>query len=303
VLSHELPLPHTMVALDVQGYGAASRTDFHRRAVHNGLNQALRRAFAAASVQWGSCEWQDGGDGALILIPPTTSKLVVLNQVVRHLTDEVREHNERSSDAAHIHLRLCLHAGEVSRTQYGVVGSGIILVNRLLNSAELRRVRSSSREPITLAVTDAFFHDVVKHHPSAEPERFQKLPFTGKEADSIAWVKDAASVDRSAAAAMPHDDFDLATSLVDALLEVPSMADEVSRRAVLDRLPRPIGSAVRYHPRTRLHVFEMVRTCQDYENGIDHLLAALRTLEGDSVPVLRAEAAARKWTNGKGNVG
>jgi len=307
VLSHELPLPHTMVALDVQGYGAPLRTDFHRSAVHDGLNEALRRAFAAAAVEWDSCVWQDGGDGSLILIPSTVPKVVVLTHLVRHLTDEVREHNEVSSDAARIRLRVCLHSGEVRRTDHGVVGGGIILVSRLLNSAELRKERANSLDPITLAVTDGFFRDVVAHHPAAEPEKYREIRFEEKEIATSAWVKNAVTVrkpDSPPQVALPaRRDGDQLNSLVDALMEVPSMADDVSRRAVLARLPRHIGSAIPYHPRARLHVFEIVRTCQDYENGVTALITALRSLEGDSVPVLRAEVAARKWLDEQGDIG
>ncbi len=303
MLSHELPLPYTIVALDVQGYGDLPRTDFHRTAVHNGLNRAVRRAFESASVRWDSCDWQDGGDGALILVPSSTSKIVVLDQVVRHLTDEVREHNEASSHEARIRLRLCLHAGDVRRTDYGVVGNGIILVNRLLNSAEVRKERNDSAEPLILAVTDAFFHEVVKHHPAANPETYRKVRVAVKETDVDAWVRITSPSGRPTPPTGSTPAPDHLTALVDALLEVPTVEDEVSRRAMLDQLPRRIGTAVRYHPRARLHVFEIVRTCRDYEHGIDALFTTLRKIEGDSVPVRRAEEAARKWMPPEGWAG
>ena len=300
MLSHELPLHYTIAVFDVEGYGAPERTDFHRSAVHNGLNRALRRAFSASAVEWDSCDWQDGGDGALILIPATTSKVVILTRVVEHLAEELREHNEVSSAESRIRLRMCLHSGEVRRTDHGVVGSGIILVSRLLDSAELRKERKNSTEPIVLAVTDGFFREVVRHHPAAEPEKYREIRFTVKEADSGAWVRGATPIP---VRSTPRTPAELQNELVEALMDVPCMADDVSRRGVLGLLPRAISSAVVYHPRARLHVFEIVRTCQDYHNGVHALLTAIRSLEGDSVPVLRAEAVAREWPDEQGHHG
>lgn len=301
-----LPLHYTIMVLDVDRYGDPSRTDAHRAAVHDGLNRAVRGAFADASVRWDSCEWQDGGDGALILIPVATPKVVVLDRVVRHLADRLREHNEVSAAAARIRLRLCLHAGEVRRTEYGVTSSGIILVSRLLDSAILREECRNSPEPVTLAVTDGFYDDVVRHHPPAEPEQFRKFHFAVKEVDATAWLK-AGHRPAPPAAPRVHEPVarpvDHLAALVDALLEVPSVEDEVSRRKVLELLPAPVKGAVRYHPRARLHVFELVRTCRDYEHGLRYLFAALRTLEGDSVPVRRAEGAAHEWMTSEGERG
>jgi effector-associated domain 2 (EAD2)-containing protein len=299
VLSHELPLHYTVVAVDVEGYGAPGRTDFHRSAVHNGLNRALRRAFSAAAVEWDSCEWQDGGDGALILIPATTPKVTVLTRVADHLAEELREHNEVSSAESRIRLRMCLHSGEVRRTDHGVVSSGIILVSRLLDSAELRKERKNSTEPITLAVSDGFFREVVRHHPAAEPEKYREIRIKVKEVDAGAWVKTSGTVVRTPAPSPAERQ----NELVNALVEIPSMADDVSRRTVLGLLPRRIASAIGYHPRARLHVFEIVRTCQDYETGVRALLAAIRSLEGNSVPMLRAEAVAREWLDEEGHDG
>ncbi|MGW6928954.1 effector-associated domain 2-containing protein [Lentzea sp. NPDC054927] len=84
------------------------------------------------------------------------------------------------------------------------------------------------------------------------------------------------------------------TDLVNALLKVPSIRDEPGRRTVLSRLRPEIGDAVPHHQRTRLHVFELVRTCQDYEGGLDDLLRVLRELEGDSIPVRHSADAVRR---------
>jgi hypothetical protein len=90
------------------------------------------------------------------------------------------------------------------------------------------------------------------------------------------------------------DDF---TDLVDALLEVDSIRDDSARSTVLALLPVHIAGSVPHHPRARLHVIGLLRTCLDHEGGLLELVAVLRDLEGDSLPVRRLEARTRKWMN------
>lgn len=97
----------------------------------------------------------------------------------------------------------------------------------------------------------------------------------------------------SAAPPPPADSGDAFTAVVDALLEVPSVRDEPGRRMVLSRLRREIAEAVPHHQRARLHVIELVRTCRDYDGGLDDLLRVLRELEGESNPVRRSAQAIR----------
>jgi hypothetical protein len=72
--------------------------------------------------------------------------------------------------------------------------------------------------------------------------------------------------------------------LVDALLAVPVVAQENGRRLLLDQLRPQLANAVPYSPSARLHVFALLRTCMDYDHGLDELLTVVRQLEGDSIP-------------------
>ena len=85
--------------------------------------------------------------------------------------------------------------------------------------------------------------------------------------------------------------------LVDALLEVESIRDDTARSTVLALLPVRIASSVPHHPRARLHVIGLVRTCLDHENGLLELVTVLREVEGDSLAIRRLEALTRGWTN------
>jgi Effector-associated domain 2 len=94
----------------------------------------------------------------------------------------------------------------------------------------------------------------------------------------------------------PQQAGDTFGAVVDALLAVPSVRDETSRRLVLSRMRQEIAQAVPHHPRARLHVIELVRTCLDYDDGLGDLLRVLRELEGESIPVRRSAEAMRTLT-------
>lgn len=91
----------------------------------------------------------------------------------------------------------------------------------------------------------------------------------------------------------PEQSGDAFGALVDALLTMSSLSDEPSRRLVLSRLRREISQAVPHHQGARLHVIALVRTCLDYDGGLDDLLRVLREAEGNSIPMRRSAEAAQ----------
>ncbi|MEU5848660.1 effector-associated domain 2-containing protein [Saccharopolyspora shandongensis] len=76
-------------------------------------------------------------------------------------------------------------------------------------------------------------------------------------------------------------------ALVDALLAVPSIAEDDSRRVLVGQLRPDVAGAIPHHAKARLHVLNIVDTCRNYAGGLSMLLAAVESLEGDSAPVLR----------------
>jgi hypothetical protein len=60
----------TIVVVDVEGFGAAHRTNRTQVAVRVGLYAALRGAFSQVGIGWSECHIEDRGDGVLVLAPP-----------------------------------------------------------------------------------------------------------------------------------------------------------------------------------------------------------------------------------------
>jgi Effector-associated domain 2 len=71
--------------------------------------------------------------------------------------------------------------------------------------------------------------------------------------------------------------------LTDALLQVPAVADDDSRRMVLQMLPADLRLAIPHSRVPRIHVLGMVSTSWDYADGLTSLVRAVRLVEGDSL--------------------
>lgn len=296
---HEPALHYSIVVVDIERYSDACRTEVHQGVAHDGLNRALRRAFADSSIDWDTCVVQDTGDGALILVPASVPKCWLVDRVRSRLISELHRHNAVAAAQARIRLRMAVHAGEVRRVGFGGIASkGVVLASRLVDAPELKAAQRASTEVLSTIVSDSFFHDVVRQDAGTEPDRYREVPVEVKETRTTAWLRSDAPPTAAATPAAVHavDDRrnDLA-ELVDALFDVPSIREEAGRRTVLDLLPTAISGAVPSHPRTRLHVFNLVRTCLDYEGGLADLLRVLRDLEGNSLPMRRVAATARTW--------
>jgi hypothetical protein len=81
-----------------------------------------------------------------------------------------------------------------------------------------------------------------------------------------------------------------AERLTDALLMVPAVADDDSRRVVLEMLPSDLRHAVPYSRFPRIHVLGMVTTSWNYPDGLQSLVRAIRLVEGDSLAMEKLDA-------------
>lgn len=78
---------------------------------------------------------------------------------------------------------------------------------------------------------------------------------------------------------------------VKALEQSPTIQDPVTRQAVIAELPAPIRNSLNSHlPTLITQLRNLVKTCQNYPNGLHSLVQAVRTLEGDSLAVQQLES-------------
>jgi effector-associated domain 2 (EAD2)-containing protein len=290
---HSLSAAHhkTIMAVDIAGYNNPSRTVAHLRVVHEGLWGLLRTAFAETGVPWDSCFVENTGDGAMILLPPEIAKADLVAQLPERMLAELRRYNEVHADGARIQLRLALNAGEVHQGSHGSVSPAISFTFRLLEAPAAKAEQKRSRADLALIASEAFFDDVVKHDPAADPGSYRKIAVELKETTAQGWLRLlGAPADRVVVSAPPAGPLPF-TELVEALLAVACVRNAESRRLLLQAFTRrEIADAVPHQAEDRLHVIELARTCERYDGGLAELLATVRLLDPGSPQVDHLEA-------------
>ncbi|MFI6024132.1 effector-associated domain 2-containing protein [Amycolatopsis magusensis] len=278
----------SIVVVDVARFTDPARRFEHHQAVHEGLYHLLITAADESGIDWKACHVEDRGDGAFVLVPPEFPKLWLADQWPSRLLAGLRRHNSVHAREAHIHLRMSLHAGEIHSDANGVVSPALNLAFRLVDAPPAKTALDDSGGLLAVVASDSFYTEVIAGEPAANPAAYQRIDVAVKQTRATAWLRLPEGM--PPAPVVPAPDF---FSLIDELLRFPVLREPESRQLLLDLLPAEIAHSVPHHPRPRLHVIALVRTCLRHENGLTTLLTALRTLDGDSPPLRRLESIAR----------
>src|SRR5262245_8748043 len=99
----------SIMVVDMLGSGSWPNPD--QLKARSALAGAVRSAFHAADIAWSHLAVEDRGDGMIVLIPATVSKVDLLDPVFPALVAAIHRHN--AEDEPRIRLRVALHAGEV----------------------------------------------------------------------------------------------------------------------------------------------------------------------------------------------
>jgi hypothetical protein len=182
------PEHRSIVVIDIAGFGRwRNRAQLNARAV---LNAMVRAAFRAAGIPWRKLAVEDRGDGMIVLVPAAVSKVDLLDPVLPHLTEALREHNTATEPELRIRLRVSVHAGEIHRDACGWVGTDLNLACRLVNSGPVyQQLRRSAHADLVLVVSDMIHHGVVQHgYRRINPASYKPINVVVKEIHAQAWV-------------------------------------------------------------------------------------------------------------------
>ncbi|TCO55719.1 hypothetical protein [Actinocrispum wychmicini] len=179
---------HTIVVLDVEGFGDRRRTNPHQRGVRDGLYHIVRTAFDTVGVPWADCYHEDRGDAVFVLAPASTSKALFVETLPPTLITALRVHNDTHADAQRIRLRMAVHAGEVHYDDHGVTSSSLTLAFRLIDAQPLKAALRASPGVLAVITSDWFFDDVVRHTPGAAPATYRPVPVSAKETNTVGWI-------------------------------------------------------------------------------------------------------------------
>lgn len=164
------PVHRSILAIDIEGSTAATRTNPVRYELRSGVYRMLANAMSHAGIDGHRCDpFEDRGDGVLVLIHPVDElpKTLLLSRLIPALAQQLAEHNaavpptERSRLG--LRLRAVVHAGEVHRDENGYFGEEVDLACRLLDSPKLKRCLRSCASPLVLVVSEDIYWQIVRH--------------------------------------------------------------------------------------------------------------------------------------------
>jgi tetratricopeptide (TPR) repeat protein len=238
---HSPALHRAIMCVDVEGWGGRERTDRDKETVRAALYGALQQAFAAADVPWDYCYLEDRGDGALALIPPKVPKSRLVVGFPQQLAAALAAHNQTCGLGSRIRVRVALHAGEVRKDKYGVVGSCVDRTFRLLEAEEAKLALRDSPAILALIASEWFFEEVIRHEPGQMAASFRRVQVAVKETKTHAWL---CLIDRAGPVAGETAILRAERSRTSTPRQLPAaVANFVGRLAELDTLTGLLGKS------------------------------------------------------------
>jgi class 3 adenylate cyclase len=187
--SHRLQLEHrSIIVIDIAGSARwHNKAQLHARDV---LAAAIHTAVSAAGIATEALAIEDRGDGMILLIPASVSKIDILDPLIPCLAEQIDIHNTVAGPALRIQLRVAVHAGEVHRDAYGWVGSDLNTACRLVNGTPLyQQLAGPLRPAVVVVVSDLIYQGVVRHHyDGIDPADYTPIRVEVKETDTSAWL-------------------------------------------------------------------------------------------------------------------
>jgi Effector-associated domain 2 len=239
----------------------------------------------------------------LVVVPPTADTTVLLTSLVDRFRAAVREHNEVSTEAAQMRLRVAVHIGFVRPDAEGVVGSAVNLAFRLLNAEQLKQVLRWTGADLALIASDRVYDDVIRHGLGlVNPSEYQRIIARVKETTQPAWIRvpgmPAPPAPRTLVdtqlirpaqptapdpPAIANHASDL-EAVVDLALEIRPLKVGHMRDQIIAALPLALASMIktqRDHD-DRADMSAIVRVCRGNPHGLDDLLGVVRQFAGES---------------------
>jgi CRP-like cAMP-binding protein len=179
----------SILLTDIAGFGARDRSDRDREIVRRAMYELLEYVCEGSGVPWGACHREDRGDGALVVVPPSTPTASVIDPLLLHLAAGLRRHNQRTGGPTRMQLRVALAVGPVVSDADGVTGHAIISAARLLDAPLLKQRLADTRADLGFIASEFVYLDVIKHAGGhVDPSAYERVRVRMKETKTTAWM-------------------------------------------------------------------------------------------------------------------
>ncbi len=179
----------TIVVVDIVGFTSPDRNPYDRLGARQGLYLVLETAFSDSGVDFDACAFEDRGDGALILLPPETSKTVVADRLPERIAVALRRYNHTRTPRAQIRLRMSLNSGDLRNEGNTWVGEAIDTAFRILDAQAANEAFADSSLLLAVIASQLFFDEVIAPDPGLLPESYTAVPVSVKSFTGTAYFR------------------------------------------------------------------------------------------------------------------
>jgi hypothetical protein len=179
-----------VIGVDVKGF--SSRDTEQQGEIQSELGEMLRTAFRRAGLDFGSCDVQYTGDGAIAVLPPGVDLVRPVDRVVPELDHLLTTYNSKRLPEAQVRLRVAMHLDAVRLRAGQYSGPALIVMSRLLDGPPARRALDDvPGARLALIISEPLFVKAVKSGLSRiRPDDFDRVDVTipAKNFDEPAYV-------------------------------------------------------------------------------------------------------------------
>jgi hypothetical protein len=179
----------TMLAVDIAAFTRTDRDDEIQLHLRTSLYLILREALAASGIPGEQSQYEERGDGVVVIFTPDVAAQPVIDSFPERLRGLIRRHNRFSSEPARIQLRVAANIGPVYYDEHGFAGDDVVYLSRMLDAQPLRRTLSESGTELALIISDYVYEKLVlRRHSLADPRSFRRVRAQVKRTPVQAWM-------------------------------------------------------------------------------------------------------------------
>src|SRR5574341_607979 len=185
------PRPHTVLAIDIEGFGLLADSDRKQVLVRQRMHRVLQRALAAIGVEPAQVvALRDLGDGALIVLDQSVPRGRLLGAGIAELAAALADDHRESGPAdGRLRLRVAVHHGPLVRDAHGYAGQTLTHAFRLLDAEVVRVVLGAVTTATLVVIASAATYQDLLAHGEVTADPFQPVWVAHKETTTRAWLR------------------------------------------------------------------------------------------------------------------